>query len=62
MNPAGGVFLLIRTDDAGFHDIKRAFELFTGDTPQRKLLGLATADMVSIWLQHSDDTGMWTGT
>ncbi|XP_021354213.1 uncharacterized protein LOC110450814 isoform X3 [Mizuhopecten yessoensis] len=46
-NPAG-VFLLLRTDDQGFQDVKRQFERFTGDTPARKLLGIATSDMIDV--------------
>ncbi|XP_060082295.1 uncharacterized protein LOC132561614 [Ylistrum balloti] len=50
-DPAGtgaGVFLFIRTDDDGFHDVKRAFELCSGEMPERKLLGFATAKMIDV--------------
>ncbi|XP_033754183.1 uncharacterized protein LOC117337344 isoform X15 [Pecten maximus] len=43
-----GVFLLIRTDYGGYDDVKKAFERCSGETPERKLLGYASSDMIDV--------------
>ncbi|XP_069112140.1 uncharacterized protein [Argopecten irradians] len=61
-----GVFLFIRTNIGGASDVKRAFNLCSGTTPERKLLGFSPPENIHVkeggddWKRQSV-VGRWDG-